>query len=126
MILTPSNILTALNQQALGTKVTNVQAFMGCVLKAIAGIDFAAQRVPGAGIHPLCRIGSHLSAGVGRRTDNPADYVVRSHRGRVDAYLRHEVATGYTPTTIGRESLIPDKGVRDLFFLCYPSWYREV
>ena len=33
-----------------------------------------------------------LSCGVGERTDNPDDYVIRTHRGRVELYLKREKA----------------------------------
>ena len=33
-----------------------------------------------------------LSCGVGERTANPDDYVVRTHRGRVELYLKREKA----------------------------------
>lgn len=92
MNLIASNIVTALDNAAIGTRVTNEVGFMDVTDRAIAGCDFAAQRVPGQAFIPCNDLAPHLSAGVGRRTTNPDDYVVRLHRGRVDAYLRRERA----------------------------------
>jgi len=92
MTLIASNIVTALDNAAIGTRVTNEVGFIDVTDRAIRGCDFSAQTVPGQAFIPCNDLVPYLSAGVGRRTANPEDYVLRLHRGRVDAYLRREQA----------------------------------
>jgi len=92
MALIASNIVTAFDNSAIGTKVVDAGGFMAEAHKAIAAFDFDAQTIPGQGFIPCKELIPFLSAGVGRRSTNPEDYVVRLHRGRVDAYLRRECA----------------------------------
>lgn len=90
--LVPANIVTALDEKAIGTRVTNVGGFFEAADRAIAAFDFEAQRVPGQGFLMCPDIVPYLSAGVGKRSADPDHYVCRVHRGRVDAYLRREFA----------------------------------
>lgn len=90
--LVAANIVTALNEEAIGTRIKNVRRFFEVAEAAVAGFDFAAQRVPGQGFIMCPDLAPALSAGVGKRSDNPEHYVCRVHRGRVDAYLRREYA----------------------------------
>lgn len=87
-----SNILTAFTTTTIGSKVVQPAAFMAVLNQAVAKFDFASQKVPGQGFIPLLSGISYVSAGVGRRTTNPEDYVLRTNRGRVNAYLRREEA----------------------------------
>ena len=91
-----SNIVTALSNWTIGTKVVNEAAFMDIMDRAVKSFDFAAQPVPGQGFIMCPDLVPHLSAGVGHRTTNPDDYVVAVHRGRVDAYLKREKAVPCT------------------------------
>lgn len=90
--LVVANIVTAFNEGTIGTKVTNPRRFWEIADAAVASFDFASQRVPGQGFLMCPELAPVLSAGVGKRSDNPGHYVVRAHRGRVDAYLRREHA----------------------------------
>lgn len=110
-----SNIVTAFSPQTLGTKVTDHGKFWEIAEQAIAAFDFENQKVPGQGFIPCNDLVPYLSAGVGRRTDNPDDYVVRLHRGRVDAYLRREKAAACTGAAIiayTREAYLADPEVQ--------------
>lgn len=89
--LIPANIVTALDAVTIGTKVTGT-GFFSTALRAIEGFDFASQRVPGQGFIMCPDLAPYLSAGVGKRSADPAHYVCRQHCGRVDAFLRREFA----------------------------------
>lgn len=93
MTIALANIVTAFEPKALGTKVTNGLSF-GLVLgQAVKTFDFTAQRVPGQGFVTLPdEAKTYVSAGVGRRVDDPNAYVIRFHRGRCEAYLKREYA----------------------------------
>lgn len=111
----PSNIVTAFAKSTLGTKVVDHAKFWEVAEQAIAAVDFAAQRVTGQAFIPCNDLVPFLSAGVGRRTNNPDDYVVRLHRGRVDAYLRREKAApceGAAFIVYTREAYLADPDVQ--------------
>jgi len=58
-----------------------------------------------------------LSCGVGERTDNPDDYVIRTHRGRVDLFLKRERALPcasanvivYTKAAVLKDPQLPEE-----------------
>lgn len=113
--ITSANIVTALDNPAIGTRVTNVRTFFEVAERAIAAFDFGAQRVPGQGFIMCPDLVPYLSAGVGKRSDNPEQYVVRAHRGRVDAYLRREYAApceGAALVVYTRAAYLADPDVR--------------
>ncbi|MGW8177514.1 MAG: hypothetical protein ACWGQW_01790 [bacterium] len=88
-----SEIVTAFSDQTIGTKVTDPKKFWAIVLKELAAHDKGSDREPGQHFIMLSGTPSEfLSSGVGRRTANPDDYVLRLHRGQVKAYLRREFA----------------------------------
>jgi len=90
--------LTAFEPRTLGTRVENIDAFLAVLADAVASHDFSADRpVAGQGCVNLPDSACELvSAGVGVRTADPNDYVIRTHRGRVDAYLKLERAAEVT------------------------------
>jgi len=90
-----ANILTALNYKAIGTKVypADVERFIDAVIAVIQSFDFSTCREPGQGL--IClpdEVCVMVSAGIGHRTDNPNDYLIREHRGRVGLYLQRQLA----------------------------------
>lgn len=113
--LVTSTIVTAFDASTIGTKVTNVDAFMSIAQAAIENFDFAAQRVPGPGFIPYNDLTPYVSAGVGRRTTNPDDYVVRYYRGNVELFLRRKhaaEATGVAIIVYTREAYLADPDVQ--------------
>lgn len=83
-----ANILSAFADVTVGTKVLDRGEFLVAVSTAIEGHDFESDRVPGQGYIPMPESAFTLvSAGVGRRSAEPEDYVLRAHRGRVNSYL---------------------------------------
>lgn len=88
-----SNICSAFAGQTIGTKVLDAEAFMITLSAAVETYDVSGDRVPGQHFVVLPEAARPLvSAGVGRRTTDPADYVLRVHRDRVEAYLRRDKA----------------------------------
>jgi hypothetical protein len=93
MHIIPSNICSALNStDVIGTKVTNLKEFMRVLQDAVRAHDFSTDRIPGQGFIQIPDAVPFVSSGVGRRSVNPEDYVLREYRGRVGAFLRREFA----------------------------------
>lgn len=88
-----SDIVSAFDAEGvIGSKVTDHESFMRVVTAAVESHDFAAERVPGQGFIQVPEAATFVSAGVGKTTTDPKDYVCREHRGQVSAYLRREHA----------------------------------
>jgi hypothetical protein len=87
-----SNIMTAFDPPAIGTRVTHLKEFLDALDEAVVKHDFAADRIPGQGFILMPEAVPFVSAGVGPRTLDPEDYVCRCHRGVVSAYLRRQRA----------------------------------
>jgi len=87
-----SSIVTAFSTQAIGTKVTDPDGFWKVVTAAVEAHDFTSDKVPGQGFILVPEASPFVSGGVGRNVDDPAAYVLRSHRGKVHAYLKREFA----------------------------------
>jgi hypothetical protein len=91
-----SDICSALNPRSIGSKVTDVR-FFDVFDKAVAEHDFSTDRVPGQAFIKLDdAVVPYVSAGVGPRSKNPDDYVLREHRGIVGPYLKREFAAKVT------------------------------
>lgn len=86
-----SNVCTAFADQTIGTRVLDREAFFAILDVALEQHDSAKDRVPGQHYIVLPpEAATCVSAGVGIRVCNPADYVLRLHRGRVSAYLKRD------------------------------------
>lgn len=92
--------LTAFGLRVLGTRVEVIDAFLRHLHEAVERHDFSADKpVPGQAFVELPEAAvEFVSAGVGHRTSDPNDYVLRNHRGRVGAYLKRERAA--KPTSV--------------------------
>jgi hypothetical protein len=87
-----SGIVSAFSAETIGSKVVKPR-FFEALTEAIKTHDLSKDRVEGQMFLPLSQeYFETVSAGVGLRTDNLDDYVVRSHRGRMSIYLRREAA----------------------------------
>lgn len=93
MKIVSSNICSAFEERTIGTKVTRAQDFLAEVERVVATHDFTTDRVPGQALLQVPGAVPFVSAGVGQRTSNPSDYVLREHRGRVGAYLKRSLAS---------------------------------
>lgn len=87
-----SPTLTAFDSRTIGSKVLDPAPFLGMVEDQIRA-DIGREDAPGQFMIPMpadaCAL---VSAGIGERSTDPEAYVVRLHRGRVDAFLRREHA----------------------------------
>lgn len=93
MKIEKSFILSAFSEKTIGTKVVDQDKFMEILQKCLEDHDPAQDRQEGQHFIPMPEEAhSTVSAGVGQRTDNLNDYVLRFYRGQVDAYLRREKA----------------------------------
>lgn len=88
-----SNVLPAFEDHAVGSRVLDRASFLAVLERAVSGHDFSTDRVVGQGkivlgpeVHPF------VSAGVGKRSANPSDYIIAVHRGEVGLYLKREFA----------------------------------
>lgn len=87
-----SSVLKAFDAACVGSKVTDHQGFVDAITPAIMEHDFAKGTVPGQALIKAQAALPFVSPGVGRRTKNPDDYILREWRGRVDAYLLRDFA----------------------------------
>jgi hypothetical protein len=88
-----SNIVTAFDSQAIGSKVTSPRSFLAALGQALESYDQSQARVPGQFVVTLPAIAHQfVSSGVGERTLNPDDYVIREHRGQANLYLKRAKA----------------------------------
>lgn len=113
MKMVASSVCKAFEAFTVGTRA---DAFLWDIIQAaIATHDPSKDRAPGQHFIMLPETAlAHIVAGVGRRTENPDDYVVRVWRGRCDAYLkRHkaEQATGVACVVYTREAYGTDPDV---------------
>lgn len=92
MKIIASDICSALDPKTIGSKVTNVEKFYEIMEREVAAYDFEKARVPGQGFIVIPDLVPYVSAGVGPRSKDPDDYVLREHRGIVNAYLKREFA----------------------------------
>jgi len=85
-----SSVCSAFDASVVGSRVVDRAAFFGELALALEAHDPSEDRVPGQHFLPLPeRAHRAVSAGVGSRVGrDPADFVVREHRGRTDAFLR--------------------------------------
>jgi len=91
--LTTSVICGAFAPQGIGSRVIDPASFQAALVAALESYDSAGDKVPGQhlAVLPETSFGT-VSAGVGPRSGNPEDYVLRAHRGEVGAYLRRSCA----------------------------------
>jgi len=93
ILLGHADILTAFDDQAIGSKVLDRFGFTCIVTESIKLFDWNTCRQPGQAYitlpKPTCWF---VSAGVGKRTHNPEDYVIRLHRDKVSLFLKRDFA----------------------------------
>lgn len=86
--------LSGFSSSAQGARVLNKEEFLDAAMAAIGEHDFEADDVPGQGFIPCPGAIPFVSCGVGPRSVNPEDYVLRAveWRGTVEAFLRRDLA----------------------------------
>ena len=89
-----SSVLSAFEPASIGTRVLDKGVFLEKLEPYIQNYDFTAGKAPGQGFIVLPLVGFYdlVSTGDGPVSSDPADYVVRKHRGEIGCYLRRERA----------------------------------
>lgn len=89
-----SKVCSAFESSAVGSRVIDPKKFFAALGRAVEAHDPSTDRVPGqhGNIVLPVEVYATLSAGVGKRTAHPADFVLAEHRGEVDIYLRRGLA----------------------------------
>jgi len=87
-----SNIVSAFGNRTIGTKVIDEDGFMSFLQECIKKHDSSKDKL-GQHVIPMpSEAFKTISAGVGIRTQDPNDYILRFYRGKVSAYLKREKA----------------------------------
>ena len=115
-----ASIVTAFDDKAIGTKVTDEIKFRHIMLEAIADYDKKAKDNPKDNGQWFIFLPKEVvfyvaGAGVGKRSNDENDYVLRSYRGRVDAYLKREKAeqsTGVAVVVYTRDAYLRNPDVQ--------------
>ncbi len=84
-----SGIFTGFEPTGVGTRITDPAHVLAAIESRLSTGDHLVS-APGQFEIPLSATG--LLGGIGRRTQNQDDYVVRTWRGRVDMFLKREFA----------------------------------
>lgn len=94
LVIVPSDIVTAFSDEAIGSKILcDELKFLEEVAKGIESFDWSSCRIPGQAYLKLSKYACNfVGAGVGKRTKDPKDYVIRVHRGEVGLYLHRSLA----------------------------------
>lgn len=89
-----SNILNAFDRtDVIGSKVIDRKRFLNGLTDAVEQHDDSQDRTSGQHFVQLPQeLWDSVSAGVGRQTDNPDDYVIRVHRKKPTMYLHRNHA----------------------------------
>lgn len=89
----PANIVTAFDFSTVGTKVTDHATFTAMLGHAVSEHDFTSDDTPGQGYIPLpAEAVAVVISGVGPRSANRDDYIVRRYRGTDAIFLRRGLA----------------------------------
>lgn len=117
MKIEKSNIVSAFSTSTVGSKVVDPKGFMAALKKAVGTHDRSKDRVKGQHYILIPKSAwTTVSAGVGRKTTNPEDYVVRLHRGQPTLYLRREHAAeveGLACVVYTREAYLSNQDIQN-------------
>lgn len=119
MKIAVSNVCAAFNNlfnnPVVGTKVTDMGRFMSALAEGLRAYNTANDRVPGQHFVIVPEAMPYVSAGVGRRgAFGTNQYVVREHRGRMEAFLKRQYAaplTGVAVVVYTKEAYMADPEV---------------
>lgn len=106
-----SNICTAFKPEAIGSRVINSNGFVDALVAAIQHHDTSKDRATGQHFIVLHEAREFVSAGDGLKSDNPGDYIVRTHREGPKMFLKRECAgkTNFLAVVVyTREAYIAD------------------
>jgi len=103
MNIAPSHIWQAENNAVVGSKVGNSPAFRSALTEAITTHDPSNDQSEGQHfilLTPEVIEAAAITCGVGRKTTNIEDYVMREWRGNVDTFLKRELAVRCTSCAV--------------------------
>lgn len=104
-----ADIVTAFDEKTIGSKVLDDHKFLVALADAMEAFDWSTCRQPGQAYIPLPQGAcAFVSAGIGKRSKDPDDYVVRLNRGEVGLYLKR----------FKTEYCTPDAEHPDMFVTC--------
>lgn len=110
-----SDICTAFDLQTIGSKVNHRAQFMSLLEKALQAYDTSKDRAPGQHFIQLPEAVLPLvSCGMGKRTQDPSDYVARLYRGNVSLFLERRKAaevTGCAVVLYTRQAYLKDPDI---------------
>ena len=93
MKLAIADIVSAFHANTIGSKVVDAGAFNKILIAGIEAHDTSQDRQPGQHYIKLpAEACQYVSAGVGKASRNPQDYVLLFHREKVSAYLKRKFA----------------------------------
>lgn len=94
-VIGTSDILTAFDDEAIGSKVIDGYEFIHYLTKEMEEFDWSLCKVSGQAYISLPEIVNNcVSSGIGMRTNNLEDYVIRlNNRGEVGLYLKRSLAS---------------------------------
>lgn len=96
--ITLADIVTAFDEKTIGSKVLDENGFMVALADAMETFDWSTCRQPGQAYLTLDKKAcAFVSGGVGHRTQDPEDYVIRRNRGDVGMYLKRYRTEYCTP-----------------------------
>lgn len=88
MIIAVSGICSAFEEHPIGSKVIWERNFMELLEKEITKHDFSSDRIPGQAYLVIPGAEKYVLSGQGTHTQNPDDYELRLHRGKVHTFLK--------------------------------------
>ena len=116
--------LTAFDPITVGTKVTDAETFFLILSGVIDGVNFPTEGdYKGTTVVTLPpEAVATVSAGAGKRTDNPEDYVHVFYRGAVESFLKRRCAEPgdavrvllYSAETYAKDSQVSDEEKAEL------------
>ena len=115
-----SNIVTAFEEKTIGSKVIDTNVFGFLLNKAIEEHDFSRDKTPGQGMLDLTMsislpvLQSCVSGGIGKKTDNISDYIIRIYRGNPCLFLKRDKSEPVTSVRVlvyTKEAYINDPDV---------------
>lgn len=88
MKIAVSCICSAFEEHPIGSKVIWERNFLELLEREIAKHDFASDKIPGQAYMVIPGAEKYVLSGQGTHTQNPDDYVLRLHRGKVHTFLK--------------------------------------
>jgi len=93
-----ADIVTAFDRETIGSKVLDEGGFLVILANAMEAFDWSTCRQPGQAYIQLPQEACALvSGGVGKRTQDPEDYVIRMNRDQIGLYLKRQRTEYCTP-----------------------------